>query len=240
MIAFVLAVAVGFGAHAQAAAHSASSTSAGDAVRGPSRIWAVPVERKEIALTFDDGPYPFFTPVLLHELDAEHAHATFFVVCRSVEEFPELLDRIVASGDEVGDHTFNHYVLTDLSGRQIADQIGSCGDLLERYTGVQTTLFRPPHGRYDERVLDIARRLGYRTILWSDAADDSPEEGDTPAPLIVTRILAHAHPGGIVLLHNGRYGTIEALPRIIAALRTEGYSFVTVGQLLLDGTDPKR
>jgi len=197
------------------------------------RVWFVPMARKEIALTFDDGPYPFYTPLLLHQLEIEDTPATFFLVGRTVQEYPQLAERIVASGDEIGNHTFNHYTLTGLSDAQIYQQIAGCGTLLKHFTGRRVSLFRPPHGRYDTRVVDIARQLGYRTILWSDAPDDAQDNNsEVPVSLIVARVVAHAKPGGIILLHNGQYNTILALPDIIERLRAQGYEFVTVSRLL--------
>lgn len=199
------------------------------------RVWFVPMQRKEIALTFDDGPYPFYTPLLLHQLESENVPATFFLVGRTVQEYPQLVERIVASGSEIGNHTFNHISLTGLSPEEIQDQIADCGTILEQYTGSQPTLFRPPHGRYDTRVVEVARALGYRTILWNDAPDDAPANNvEVPVPVIVQRVVEQAKPGGIVLLHNGQYNTALALPAIIEQLRDDGYSFVTVSQLLTD------
>ncbi len=199
------------------------------------RVWFVPMQRKEIALTFDDGPYPFYTPLLLHQLESDDAHATFFLVGRTMQEYPQLVERIVASGDEIGNHTFNHFTLPGLSDGEIEDQIATCGALIENYTGGTPTLFRPPHGHYDTRVVEIARRLGYRMILWSDAPDDAKADAtEQPVSVIVERVVEHAKPGGIVLLHSGQYNTIVALPEIIADLRASGYSFVTVTQLLAD------
>lgn len=196
------------------------------------QVWHVPMTRRLIALTFDDGPYPFYTPLLLHVLDRSHVAATFFCVGRSAQQFPELIDRIIASGDEIGNHTFNHYKLSGLSDEQIAQQIMEGGAILSTFVGRPIDLFRPPHGRYDKRVLEIASAMGYRTVFWND----SPEDTKNISPdLEVQRVLAQAKPGGIVLLHSGQYRTIEALPVIIEKLRAEGYSFVTVDQLLASG-----
>jgi peptidoglycan/xylan/chitin deacetylase (PgdA/CDA1 family) len=189
--------------------------------------------RRLIALTFDDGPYPFYTPLLLHVLDRSHVSATFFCVGRSAQEFPELIDLIIASGDEIGNHTFNHYKLNGLSDEQIAEQIMEGGAILSTFVGRPLDLFRPPHGRYDKRVLEIAAAMGYRTVFWNDSPEDT--KNISPA-LEVQRVLAQARPGGIVLLHSGQYRTIEALPVIIDRLRAEGYTFVTVDQLLASGT----
>src|SRR5579864_6797266 len=119
------------------------------------QVWRVPMQRREIALTFDDGPYPFYTPLLLHVLERSNVPATFFIVGRSAQEFPELMQRIVAGGNEIGDHTFNHYTLTQLSDSQIAYQIAAGGNFLQQFTSQPVTLFRPPHGRYNQHVVAI-------------------------------------------------------------------------------------
>jgi len=243
--AFTLALCVGMLALCSVGTASASSMG-GDVLpqnEGPhagmapdGRVWYVPMHRREIALTFDDGPYPFYTPLLLHQLAMEEATpATFFLVGRTVQEYPQLVERILSAGNEVGNHTYNHYSLTSLSDEEIQDQILDCGTLLTQYTGSQPTLFRPPHGRYDARVVEIARQLGYRTILWNDAPDDAPKDNsELPVPLIVERVLEQAKPGGIILLHSGQFNTIEAIPQIVDTLQTQGYRFVTVSQLLAD------
>lgn len=197
------------------------------------QVWRVPMHRRLIALTFDDGPYPFYTPLLLHVLDRSHVAATFFCVGRSAQEFPELIDRIIESGDEIGNHTFNHYALKGLSNEQIAEQIMEGGAILSTFVGRPLDLFRPPHGSYDKRVLEIAAAMGYRTVFWSDSPEDT--KNISPA-LEVQRVLAQAEPGGIILLHSGQYRTIESLPVIIDRLRARGYTFVTVGQLLASGS----
>jgi len=208
------------------------------AAYGPyGEVWHVRTERKEIALTFDDGPYPFYTPVLLHVLDHSRVPATFFIVGRSAQAFPELVTRIVESGNEVGNHTFNHFTLTSLRDDQIAYQIAADGALLQQFTGKPLSLFRPPHGRFNRHVVAIARELGYHTIFWSAAADDVK---DIPPELITARVLSEANPGGIILLHSGQYRTIEALPDIIDRLREQGYSFVTVSKLMEDGEGPEQ
>ncbi len=195
-------------------------------------VWRVHTQRKEIALTFDDGPYPFYTPVLLHVLDHSRVPATFFIVGRNAQEFPELVSRIVQSGDEIGNHTFNHFTLTGLPEEQIVAQIAQDGALLERFTGKPISLFRPPHGRFNREVVSIAHELGYVTVFWSDAANDVK---DIPPDVITERVMTEASPGGIILLHSGQYRTIEALPDIIDGLRAQGYTFVTVSKLLEDG-----
>ena len=197
-----------------------------------SEVWRVPMERREIALTFDDGPYPFYTPLLLHELERSRVPGTFFLVGRSCQEFPELVEDIVSDGDEIGNHTFNHYKLTHLTESAIEQQIALDAQELARFSRQPLTLFRPPHGRYDHRVVALAHAMGYSTIFWNDSPEDTK---DVSPALITERVLAQATPGGIVLLHSGQYKTVEALPVIIDRLRSEGYRFVTVSQLMEDG-----
>lgn len=222
-------------AHVAPVVDPSTALEQGGAGIGPlGEVWHVSMERKEIALTFDDGPYPFYTPLLLHELERSHAVATFFLVGRSCQEFPQLVRDIVAGGHEIGNHTFNHYTLTALPTAEIARQISSGGRFLEPFAGTPITLFRPPHGRFDHRVIALAHAMGYNTIFWND----SPEDTKNISPsLIVQRVVARATPGGIVLMHNGQYKTVEALPVIIDKLREAGFTFVTVTQLLRDG-DP--
>lgn len=197
-------------------------------------IWRVPTDRKVIALTFDDGPFPFYTPLLLHVLERSHVKATFFLVGRNVQEFPELTQDIVDSGSEVANHTFNHINLTVLSEARIRQQISDANAILERYTGHPLTLFRPPHGRYDRRVVVTARDLGLHTVFWTDSPDDTK---DISPRLEISRVLRQAAPGGIILLHSGQYKTVVALPIIIDALRKQGYEFETVGQMLSDDSN---
>ncbi len=213
--------------------HTQYVRSGGALFYGPyGEVWRVPMVRREIALTFDDGPYPFYTALLLHVLERSRVPATFFIVGRSAQEFPQLVQRIVADGDEVGDHTFNHYILTTLGDYQIAYQIAAGGAFLQQYTHQPIDLFRPPHGRFNQHVLAIAHELGYTTVFWSDSPDDVK---DISPDLVVARVVAYAQPGGIVLMHSGQYRTVEALPVIIDRLRAEGYTFVTVSQLIRDG-----
>ena len=194
-------------------------------------VWRVPMDRREIALTFDDGPYPFYTPLLLHELERSHAVGTFFLVGRSSQEFPQLVREIAADGNEIGNHTFNHFKLTNLSVAEIARQISTDGEFLAPFAGRPITLFRPPHGRFDHRVIALAHAMGYVTVFWNDSPQDTKNISST---LVVQRVLARATPGGIVLLHNGQYKTVEALPLIIDTLRARGFTFVTVSRLLRD------
>jgi peptidoglycan/xylan/chitin deacetylase (PgdA/CDA1 family) len=184
-----------------------------------------------IALTFDDGPYPIFTPMLLDVLHALRVPATFFLIGRDAQQWPELARRIETDGNEVADHTYSHPDLDKESRSQVREEILEGGDVLWRLTHdpAVRTLMRPPHGRYTERTLQVAQSLGYDVVLWTD---DSGDWRTLTPRQIETHVLEHATAPEILLLHSGKLATVEALPIIVAAFRKAGYEFVTVGELL--------
>jgi len=185
--------------------------------------------RKEIALTFDDGPHPGYTDQLLNVLHECHVPATFFVVGEMAERYPELVRAEIAAGNTVGNHTYHHISLIKVNAVDDAAEIAACGDVLQQITGKRPYLFRPPGGQSDLFSLDAAGAQGYTTVLWTDDPGDYASPG---IDAIVQRTLHCARPGGILLLHDGIGQTIEALPTIVDALRARGFTFVTVDQML--------
>lgn len=184
-----------------------------------------------IALTFDDGPYPIFTPMLLDMLRDLHVPATFFLIGQDAQEWPEITRRIEADGNEIADHTYTHPNLDQESAAQVRREILEGGDTLWALTRdpATRTLMRPPHGRYTERTLQIAQDLGYSVVLWTD---DSGDWRTITVPQLEHHLLVHATAPEIVLLHSGKLVTIEALPYVVARFKEAGYRFVTVGELL--------
>jgi peptidoglycan/xylan/chitin deacetylase (PgdA/CDA1 family) len=186
---------------------------------------------KLVALTFDDGPYPIFTPMLLDELHALGVPATFFVIGRDAQQWPEITRRIVRMGNEVADHTYSHPDLDHETPAQQREEILKGRDAIWALTHDPAVrdLMRPPHGRYTQRTLEVAQKLGYSVVLWTDDSGDwrtmTPEQ-------IERQILLHATAPDIVLMHNGKLPTIEALPAIVRHFREAGYRFVTASQLL--------
>lgn len=186
---------------------------------------------KLIALTFDDGPYPVFTPLLLEQLHRLNVPATFFLIGRDAREWPGLTRRIAAAGDEIGDHTLTHPDLDRETDARVAAEILGGRDALWSlaHDPAIRSYMRPPHGRYDEATIRVAQRLGYTMILWNDDAGD----WRTLTPqAISSHLTEHASAPDIVLLHSGKLATVEALPEVVARFRSAGYRFVTVGQLL--------
>ncbi|HEU0250197.1 MAG TPA: polysaccharide deacetylase family protein [Solirubrobacteraceae bacterium] len=188
--------------------------------------------RREVALTFDDGP-SIYTQRFVQMLQAQKAVATFFMIGEQVTSgYRSILREELRNGDALGDHTWTHANLPMLSSGAIRGQLSSTKAAIASLSGYTPCVFRPPYGAYDNSVVDIARSLGLDTVTWEvDPADYTlPGIG-----AIEQRVLAQTQPGSIILSHDGggpRLQTLDAYSHIIAALRARGYRFVTVPQLL--------
>ena len=196
--------------------------------------------KPEIALTFDDGPNPTYTPQVLSILHQYGVSATFFVIGEQVQAYPDLVQQEHAMGHIVGNHSWNHPDLTTLSADHIHTQLGNTSDAIEQATGVRPTFFRPPYGAYNYQVLLQASNLGLQPILWS--VDPQDWNGPPSSNIIVQRVLNMAQNGSIILMHDGggdRSQTVAALPAIITQLRSYGYQLVTVPQLISDDAQGK-
>jgi peptidoglycan/xylan/chitin deacetylase (PgdA/CDA1 family) len=184
-----------------------------------------------VALTFDDGPYPIVTPLLLQTLHDLQVPATFFLIGRDAEQFPDLARAIAAAGDEIGDHTLTHPDLDRLSPAAVTAELQLGAGVLDSIAPEpsEARLFRPPHGRYTLATIQAAQAAGFDTILWND----DPGDWRAIAPsILLAHLLSHATAPEIVLLHSGRTGTCALLPQLVTRYRRAGYTFVTVGALL--------
>lgn len=194
-----------------------------------------------VALTFDDGPTRGVTDRLLAELERAHVPATFFVVGRAARREPALLRRMTADGDEVENHSETHTHLNALLPAALDREIGSTDAAVRAATGRRTRFLRPPFGARDAAVIEAARAHGMRVVLWSAMLDSTSPHASPD--LLVRRLLRGMRDGAIVVLHDGDQGrddrgerAYEAAlaPRVIAALRTRGYGFVTLDRLIRD------
>jgi peptidoglycan/xylan/chitin deacetylase (PgdA/CDA1 family) len=194
--------------------------------------------KREVALTFDDGPGPY-TPALLAVLERYHVHATFFVIGRMERYFSASTVREIRDGDAIGDHTEDHPMLAQLAPRQQREEIFEQIARVELEGGPRPTLFRPPYGSFDAATMHELRLERLLMVLWSVDTSDWAQPG---TEVIVQRALAGAHPGAIILMHDGggdRAQTIAALPAIIKGLRRRGLEPVTVPRLLRDDPPPR-
>jgi peptidoglycan-N-acetylglucosamine deacetylase len=182
-----------------------------------------------IALTFDAGPGKY-TAALLDLLRDEEVPATFFLMGRKhIDTYPELVRRIAEEGHELANHTWNHPRLTEISRAEIREELVRTQEAIADLTGITPTLMRPPQGRTDAKVTEVTRELGLAQILWSVTAKDYATDD---SELIKSRVLDGASKDGIILLHDIYQGTVPAVPGIIEELKADGYTFVTVSQLL--------
>lgn len=192
---------------------------------GPRRIDCTRI--RCVALTFDDGPGEH-TGRLLDTLARHRARATFFVLGGMVaEDRGENLRRMVTEGHEVGNHTWNHLPLTQLSEETIRYELTNTQKVVRRLAGVRMTLMRPPYGSTNDRVAAEARREGLAQILWDvDTLDWRDRD-----VWIVTQRATQAWPGSIVLMHDIHVTTVDAVPGILDQFAQRGYTFVTLSEL---------
>lgn len=191
--------------------------------------------KKQIALTFDDGPDNHYTPQILEILKQKGVKATFFVMGERVKQHPEILKQIHREGHVIGNHTWNHPNVTQLTDQELEKNVQATSEEIEKVTGVKTHLFRPPFGEIEDRQLEMLNEQGYHSIMWT--ADTRDWEG-VSAEQIVSRVIKDTSPGVIILQHNyhvsGKFETVKALPEIIDQLHAKGYKFVTVPTLIDD------
>ncbi len=189
-------------------------------------------DEMRIALTFDDGPHPYHTGKILDILKRESVKATFFVVGENVQYYPDMFDRIISEGHEVGNHTDHHTFLTGLGESEVVKAIDGCDDAIYHHNEYSTRLLRPPGGRYDSNVLKLCALRDYTVVLWSI---DTRDWAGTSAAEIENNIFQNIKDGDIILMHDyvsRRSHTEESLENVIPRLKQMGYRFVTVSELI--------
>ncbi|HEV8218346.1 MAG TPA: polysaccharide deacetylase family protein [Gemmatimonadaceae bacterium] len=183
-----------------------------------------------VALTFDDGPNPDATPTILDALAARGVKATFFILGRHAERWPELVARVAREGHAIGNHGYYHRKLHFKSPAYVRDDLRLGTERIEAATGLRPVLFRAPHGFRSPWVTPIAKSLGQRTVGWSLGVWDSDRPG---VAAIAERTISGARPGSILLLHDGdgydpdgdRMQTAQAVPIIVDRLLEQGFRF---------------
>lgn len=185
--------------------------------------------KRKVALTFDATYGDNQTPALLDILGRNNIKATFFLSGIWLESFPQLARDIANQGHEIGNHSYSHPHLPQLSLAEVRDQITRTGMIIRNVTGRIPYLFRPPFGEYTQEILNTAANLGYLTIMWTIDSLDWQNPG---VETIINRVTANVTPGAIILMHQAAPQTPVALPTIITQLRSQGYTFGTVTEVL--------
>ncbi|RZS89455.1 secreted protein [Motilibacter rhizosphaerae] len=212
-------------------------------------IWSVPTEQDVVALTFDDGPHPSFTPRVLQALADAGMRATFNVMGWAALRYPELLRQTVAAGHEIGNHTWTHedFAFTDLEATR--EQMLRGKDAIEQVTQVPLRFLRPPRGDINGAALHLAAELGYDVLLWSVAR--GPGDGPGTGSQVADHVLHDVRRGDVIAFHDGigrgtfaphsslarglvarREVEIRVLPQILSGLTARGLRAVTVSELL--------
>jgi len=192
---------------------------------------------EQLALTFDDGPNDPCTQRLLDVLARHDVHTTFFVMGCYVKRRPDIVRALARAGHAIGNHTFTHPLLTFKPVAQIRQELADCREAIHEATGQYSNLFRPPFGGRRPAVLRIARELGMQPIMWNVTGYDW---NAPPVEEIERKVARQVRGGDVILLHDGghrqmgadRSQTVLATDRLIARYKSEGYSFVTIPQML--------
>ena len=172
------------------------------------------------------------TQQLIDILGRYQVKATFFVVGEWVDKYPESVQALCQAGHEIMNHSNTHAHYPQLSAQEVVDDLNACNDKIEAITGVRPTLVRLPYGDYDDRSINAVRSIGMEPIQWDV---DSLDWKELSAGEITQRVTSKVQPGSIVLFHNAALHTPEALPTILETLLQEGYTFVPISQLIVDG-----
>ena len=187
---------------------------------------------KKIALTFDDGPHPTQTTRILGLLSEHGIKATFFIIGTNAEYYPELVAKEAAEGHEIANHSYSHTNLSKLTESEIADEIKRADEAIKKASGITPKLFRPPEGAYSPNVVSIAEKMGKQTVIWTV---DTMDWAKSPLDTIVENVKRNATSGSIILYHDYTHRdahTYESLRVLIPYLKSQGYEFVTVSELI--------
>lgn len=186
------------------------------------------LEPAKAALTFDDGPNPTWTPKLLEGLRERNVKATFFVTGENAQNYPEIIRQMHESGHMIGNHTYHHVQLTQITGVEAYKELEETNDVLFAITGTYPEFVRPPFGEITD---EIEEKLDMTTVLWNVDPVDWATESET---LIVKKVVENVEDNAIILLHDNYESSVNAALQIVDILQEQGYEFVTVDEILFD------
>ena len=221
-----------------------TATSAAAVDNDPNSLANLPPSKEHpvIALTFDDGPSNKLTPQLLSVLEEKGVHVTFFMLGQMVlDADPAILKRMLADGDELGNHSYDHTIYTGLTADGIREQLTKTNDAIFAATGTYPTVMRPPTGGSNDTVLAISKEMNMPVVNWSyeSCPEDWLKAHQTPE-FISQYVIDNAANGHIVLLHDIHSATVESIAAMIDGLTAKGFRFATVSELLAAQPDGKQ
>lgn len=191
----------------------------------------VPTTKKVVALTFDDGPSPIYTPKILHLLTQYHGHATFFVLGAEAKRFPQITRSVETQGSVLAIHGWRHLNLYRAGTKTLWHEAQRTYEFLKSLNLAPAKLYRPPYGNVSKPMVRLFEQHGYQVVLWSLDTRDWTRPGTS---FIVSQVLNQVKPGSIILMHDGggnRQQTVDALSTILKDLSQKGYQFVTIPAL---------
>ncbi len=195
-------------------------------------VYSVERDDKVVSISFDASWGADKTIPILDILDQYGVKTTFFLVGGWVDKYPDMVKEIFARGHEIGNHSNTHPQMSKLGEEGIREELRMMSDKVEKLTGVRPTLFRPPYGDYNDRVIQVARAEGYEAVQWSIDSLDWKDRGTQD---IIKRCTYKVENGDIVLFHNDSNDIVNALPTVIQHYQGLGFTIIPVGQIVLDG-----
>ena len=202
------------------------------AVKKELPIYSVEREDKVISVTFDASWGGDQTMRILDILDEYNAKCTFFLVGIWVEKYPELVQEIHRRGHEIGNHSATHVYMTKVSEDKMRQELREMSDMTEKLIGIRPTLFRPPYGDYNNKVVQVSRAEGYEVVQWSVDSLDWKNKGVSD---LISRATKNVQQGDIILFHNDSKYILDALPTILKTYQEQGFSMIPAGEILLQG-----
>lgn len=196
--------------------------------RGVTLLWEGPKDRPTVALTFDDGPARGKTDAILDYLASEEVPATFFVLGENAQRHPDLLERMVREGHEIGNHTFSHPNLTKLTHSQVREEIKKTQDAVLEAVGILPRFFRPPYGAANLTTMSVLSNQNLAAVFWSIDPQDWKGGAETQ---IVASVAEGLQNGAIILLHEKSPNTLKSLPGVVKAVRELGLEFETISSM---------
>ena len=189
---------------------------------------AIPQDEKMIALTFDDGPHPQFTEELLDGLKERGVHVTFFVTGEHAELHPDIIKRMSEEGHVIGNHTYSHIQLTSANRETFKQELIKTNQILEEITGEEVLYVRPPYGTWDK---SFEAELNMFPVLWNV---DPLDWCSSDVSGVVRKVLKNSDENDIILMHDYYETSVKAALQVVDELQKQGYTFVTVEEILFD------